>query len=401
MARALMAAWLRKAVRAGREAADRTDMRLGEATTPGRFCVSPVGESWLAGLLAELALVAAPWAQAQNLAPALTPVVVPVVAPVQATDCNTALAVPWQALAPGVWVWLPEVPGEVSPHNGGHVAPTTALVAGSEALVIDPGPSLRHGEQVRQSLACRFQAEVRWVVNTHAHAENVLANAAFADLAAAGRLRIAASEPTRAAMQQRCPACLDGLTHRAGPEAMRGTHIVQPTHTLLPGQTLALGALTLAVLPLEQAHTEGDLLLWNAQHRILWAGGLVYDGRVPELAQGRLDAWLAALDRVQALGARHIVSTVVSSADAPGADGLKQAPAALDATRAYLQALRNGVLQAMDEGRQPQDAGVVELPAYRHWVGYAERHGFNVQRAWRELEPVWMEQGAPPASQDP
>jgi hypothetical protein len=92
------------------------------------------------------------------------------------------------------------------------------------------------------------------------------------------------------------------------------------------------------------------------------------------------------------VGARHVVSAVVSSADGPG-----QAPAALGATRAYLQALRDGVLQAMDAGRQPQDAGVgvVALPAYRHWAGYAERHGFNVQRAWRELEPVWMEQGAP------
>jgi glyoxylase-like metal-dependent hydrolase (beta-lactamase superfamily II) len=315
-----------------------------------------------------------------------------VVAPVQATDCSAALAVPWQALAPGVWVWLPEAPGEVSVLNSGHVAPTTALVAGAEALVIDPGPSQRHGARVRQSLACRFQAEVRWIVNTHAHAENVLANAAFADWAVAGRLSIAASEPTRAAMQQRCPACLAGLTARAGAEAMAGTHIVEPTHTLLPGQTLTLGPLTLAVLPLEQGHTGGDLLLWNAQHRILWAGGLVYDGRIPELAQGRLDAWLAALDRLQAQGARHVVSAVVSSADGPG-----QAPAALGATRAYLQALRDGVLQAMHAGRQPQDAGVgvVALPAYRHWAGYAERHGFNVQRAWRELEPVWMEQGAP------
>lgn len=304
--------------------------------------------------------------------------------------CEVAPAVPWQALAPGVWVWQPEAPGEVSPHNGGHVAPTTALVAGAEALVIDPGPSRQHGERVRQSLACRFQAEVRWVINTHAHAENVLANAAFADLAAAGRLTIAASEPTRAAMHQRCPACLTGLTARAGAEAMAGTHIVEPTHTLYPGQTLSVGPLTLAVLPLEQGHTESDLLLWNGQHRILWAGGLVYDGRIPELAQGRLDAWLAALDRLQAQGARHVVSAVVSSADGPG-----QAPAALGATRAYLQALRDGVLQAMDAGQQPQDAVVVALPAYRHWAGYAERHGFNVQRAWRELEPVWMEQGAP------
>lgn len=321
-----------------------------------------------------LAVGAAPWAHANP------------------HGCEAAPAVPWQALAPGVWVWPPEAPGEVSPLNGGHVAPTTALVSGAEALVIDPGPSQRHGARVRQSLACRFQAEVRWVINTHAHAENVLANAAFADLAAAGRLTIAASEPTRAAMHQRCPACLAGLTERAGPEAMAGTRIVEPTHTLVPGQTLTLGPLTLVVLPLEQGHTEGDLLLWNAQHRILWAGGLVYDGRIPELAQGRLDAWLAALDRLQAQGARHVVSAAVSSAKGPQA-----APAALGATRAYLQALRDGVLQAMDEGHQPQESGMVELPAFRGWTGYAERHGFNVQRAWRELEPVWMDQGIPGA----
>ena len=319
-----------------------------------------------------LAVGAAPWAHASP------------------PGCEAAPAVPWQALAPGVWVWQPEAPGEVSPLNGGHVVPTTALVAGGQALVIDPGPSQRHGARVRQSLACRFQAEVRWVVNTHAHAENVLANAAFADLAAAGRLTIAASEPTRVAMQQRCPACLAGLTARAGAEAMAGTRIVEPTHTLHPGQTVSVGSMTLAVLPWEQGHTEGDLVLWNAQHRIVWAGGLVYDGRIPELAQGRLDAWLAALDRLQALGAQHLVSAVVSSADWPG-----QAPAALGATRAYLQALRDGVLQAMDAGRQPQEAGIVDLPAFRDWIGYAERHGFNVQRAWRELEPVWMEQGAP------
>lgn len=306
--------------------------------------------------------------------------------------CEAALAVPWQALAPGVWVWQPEAPGEVAPLNGGHVAPTTALIAGADALVIDPGPSQRHGERVRRSLACRFKAQVRWIVNTHAHAENVLANSAFADLAAAGQLTVAASEPTRSAMQQRCPACLAGLTVRAGAEAMASTHIVEPTHTLYPGQTLGVGALALEVLPWEQGHTEGDLVLWNAEHRVLWAGGLVYDGRIPELAQGRLDGWLAALDRLQARGARQVVSAVVSVTTQPG-----QPPAALGATRAYLQALRYGVLQAMDAGYQPQEAGIVDLPAFRGWAGYAERHGFNVQRAWRELEPVWMEQGVPSA----
>ena len=306
--------------------------------------------------------------------------------------CEASPAVPWQALAPGVWVWHPADPGEVSALNGGHVAPTTALVAGADALVIDPGPSHRHGERVRSSLACRFGAEVRWIVNTHAHAENVLANSAFADRVAAGQLTVWASEATRTAMQQRCPGCLASLTARVGAEALAGTRIVLPTHTLQEGQRLTLGPMVLEVMPVERGHTEGDLVLWNAEHRLLWAGGLVYGERIPELAQGRLDGWLDALDRLQALGPTQVVATVVSVAADPG-----QAPSALLGTRAYLLALRQGVLRAMDEGRQPQEVGVVDLPAYRSWVGYAERHAFNVQRAWRELEPVWMEQGAPSA----
>lgn len=306
--------------------------------------------------------------------------------------CEASPAVPWQALAPGVWVWHPSDPGEVSALNGGHVAPTTALVAGADALVIDPGPSHRHGERVRSSLACRFGAEVRWIVNTHAHAENVLANSAFADRVAAGQLTVWASEATRAAMQQRCPGCLVSLTARVGVEAMAGTHIVLPTRSLQEGQRLTLGPMVLEVMPVERGHTEGDLVLWNAKHRLLWAGGLVYGERIPELAQGRLDGWLDALDRLHALGPTQVVAAVVSVATEPG-----QAPPALLGTRTYLLALRQGVLRAMDEGRQPQEAGVVDLPAYRSWAGYAERHAFNVQRAWRELEPVWMEQGGPSA----
>ena len=46
----------------------------------------------------------------------------------------------------------------------------------------------------------------------------------------------------------------------------------------------------------------------------------------------------------------------------------------------------------MDAGQLPQEPGVLPLPAYAGWPGYQERHAFNVMRAWRELEPLWMEQ---------
>lgn len=302
-----------------------------------------------------------------------------------ATDCDGLEPVPWRAVAPGAWVWLPPDGGDVSADNAGHVVTTSALVSGRQALVIDPGPSHLHGERVRRSLACRFGAQVRWIVNTHAHSENVLANSAFAADVAAGRTQILATAATREGMALRCPDCLASLTRRVGEARMTGTRIVLPTRTLSEGEVLRLGRWRLRVMRVEHAHTEGDLVLWDAQHRVVWAGGLVYQNRVPELAQGQLDSWIAALDRLQALAPRQVIATTWSVASA------SEPPAALQDTRAYLGALREKTLQAMDEGAQPQETDRVALPAFRDWAGYSARHGFNVLRAWRELEPVWMD----------
>lgn len=309
--------------------------------------------------------------------------------PPTAADCRAAEPVPWQAVAPGVWVWQPPGAGDVTAANAGHVVPTSVVIGGREAMVIDPGPSNRHGQRLRRSIECRFKASVRWIVNTHAHSENVLANSAFADLAAAGRLDILATAATRDGMAQRCPDCLASLTQRVGEAAMADTQIVLPNRTLAEGDELRVGVFRLQVMRVERGHTEGDLVLWNPRHRLLWAGGLVYDGRVPELAQGRVDDWLAALTRMEDLKPRQVLSTVWSK----GRQGVP--PPALAATRDYLQSLRERALQAMDEGAQPQEIDRVNLPAFQHWEGYAARHGFNVQRAWRELEPVWMDRATP------
>ena len=155
--------------------------------------------------------------------------------------CDAHEPVPWRAVAPGVWVWEPASPADIAPSNQGHVAATSVLIDAGEALVVDPGPSLRHGQRVRASLACRFGARVRWVVNTHAHAEHVLGNAAFADPQASGQLDILATPGTLAGMRQRCVQCLDHLTHAAGDQALAGTTIVLPNRTVADGDVLTVG----------------------------------------------------------------------------------------------------------------------------------------------------------------
>ena len=148
-------------------------------------------------------------------------------------------------------------------------------------------------------------------------------------------------------------------------------------------------------MEVRNAHTESDLLLWEPRRRVLWAGGLLYEGRIPELAQGSLNGWLYALQRLTAL--RPAVALGAALSVAPDATSL---PPMLDATRHYLQALRISVLQAMDAGLDGSDIGSIQSPDHVHWAGYRQRHGFNVQRAWRELEAEWLDStSVPPVPQ--
>ena len=311
-------------------------------------------------------------------------------------DCAKATAVNWQAVAPGVWVWLPKRPGKIFEDHKGQMLPVTAIVSAGKALVVDPGPSHKHGLRVRISLACQLGAEVRWVVNTHAHAESVLGNSAFADLQALGRLNIAATAGTRDAMQRRCEQCLAHLIGTVGAETMRGTKIVLPNRILSDGEILTVGRIRLQVMEIRNAYTESDLLLWEPQRRLLLAGGLLYEGRIPELTQGNLNGWLDALPRLTALRPAVVVSTTLSVAKDASA-----LPSTLGATQHYLQALRLSVLKAMDAGLDASDTRSLQLPDYAHWAGYRQRHGLNIQRAWLELEPEWLDAVATPSASIP
>lgn len=305
--------------------------------------------------------------------------------PLVDADCDAQAFIAWQAVAPGVWAWAPGQQRELTRESPGLVLPVSVVVDAGEAMVIDPGPHARIGQRVRQSLACQFGARVRWVINTHAHAESVLGNAGFADLQASGQVVIAASAGTRDAMQSRCEACLAALTQTWGAQAMAGTAIVLPDRQLIDGEEISVGRLRLRVLVAPHAHTESDLMLWLAPSRVLWAGGLVYDGRVPELAQGSVSGWLAALQRMALLQPQVVVATVVSVA--PDATSL---PPALGATRDYLRALWRTLWQAMEAGLHAGEAPAAAWARYKNWVGFNERQGFNVQRAWRELESIWI-----------
>ena len=258
------------------------------------------------------------------------------------------------------------------------------IVTEEGAVVVDTLPFPRESKALRDFAARRCPQGIRYVINTHAHADNVLANGALAPAGSA--VPVLATATTAQTMAARCPDCLRSLTQAVGAEAMQDTQIVLPNASLQPGQSIQLTDRVWHIEEARNAHTLSDLLLWQPELKLLIVGGLVYRQRLPELAQGQLMNWTVALERLAGWRPQHVIGTQPGDAQD------------LANTRAYLCDLASAVWQAMERGLSPGEAHTIALPRYAAWAGYAQRQSFNAQRAWRELEPRWMAGEPPPCS---
>ncbi|OCS44312.1 MBL fold metallo-hydrolase [Ralstonia pickettii] len=273
---------------------------------------------------------------------------------------------------------------EASRANAGEVVPTLVHTTGNGVLVVDPGPHARWGHQLIASIRHITAEPVRWVVNTHAHPEHVLANAAFAQLQP--RPAFLASASTTDLMRQRCQPCLARLTALLGAHVMRETQIVYPEPALRDGDWLHTGKTAWQVRIYNAAHSASDTVLYAAQRGVLCTGGLAYRQRVPDLQEGSLVGWQQALHALTQLPANIVVGTAIGT------------PAQmLQPTLAYLDMLASTITRAMETGGDAARAlDYVPGDAYRDWRNFHPRHALNVARAWRELEDRWM-QSAPSA----
>lgn len=273
---------------------------------------------------------------------------------------------------------IPGVVAEVNAVNRGRVANIGILAGDDGAIVIDGGASRRQGEEILATAQRLAGKPVRLLINTHPHPQNVLGNVAFA----ARGIPILASAQTRDRMVERCPRCLEATAAAIGSEAIAGTEIALPGHTVAASETRTVSGRRLRLLVPGHAHSEGDLAVLDVESGVLFSGDLVYRGQLPHMAESRVDGWLAALAVLRHEPAR----VLVPGRGAPG--GL----ADLEPFAAYLVGLRERVAEAYARGLSLDETlEHAALPEFAGWEGYDARHARNVQHVYFELERADLE----------
>lgn len=227
---------------------------------------------------------------------------------------------------------------------------------------------------------------VRYLLLSHYHAVRVLGASAF------GAQEIVMHERTRDLVAERGQQDWESEYGRMPrlfkePDSIPG--LTWPTVTISDRLTIPLGGDRgdLVLQYCGRGHTEGDLVAWLPQQRILFAGDLVEAQAALYTGDAFHHDWAGpTLDRLAALGAEQLVG-----GRGPVVKGEDVAPA-IAQTRHFLTEMLHAVSAVHDRRGTLKEAFEAAHAAlsdrYGHWPIFEHTLPFDVARVWDELDGV-------------
>lgn len=285
-----------------------------------------------------------------------------------------------QPLAPGAFALLPADAAEINA-RGGAAATSGGLIVGSRgALLIETLLNQRLHEQVR-AIAKEKAAglPLLYAVNTSSHGDH-----SFGNMFLPPETRLVQHVQTAhfiaTHLDQDKAFMLQNFGQGRGIEPIRAREpdILVPAGGKL---VLDLGGRQVEILDFGFAQTGGDLFVWDAQSRTLWAGNPVIAAKpaLPWLLDGKLVQTLATLQKVYDFLPAD--ATIVPGHGVPmPREGLRWH---LD----YLQAVQSGVNDALARGLSlEQTVAELKMPQFRGYQLFDWVHPvLNVPAAYRDL----------------
>lgn len=281
-------------------------------------------------------------------------------------------------LGGGAWAWL-QPDGSWGWSNAGLVT------GGGAALLVDTLFDLRLTGEMLGAMRASVPAASRigTLVNTHSNGDHCYGNALVEGA------EIVATRACADEMAHETPAVLAGFQKQAPNLGPLGDYVLHcfgafqfdgietrlPTRTFEGRLDLAVGDTRVELIQVGPAHTRGDCLVHVPQQRLVFTGDILFVEGTPIVWAGPIGNWIAACDRILALGAETIV---------PGHGPITDARGAV-AVRDYLSFVYGEAKRRFDAGLSARDAAFdIALGDYASW-GDAERIAVNVATVYREL----------------
>jgi glyoxylase-like metal-dependent hydrolase (beta-lactamase superfamily II) len=295
--------------------------------------------------------------------------------PEQTPTAASPTVVQAEPVAPGVWM-VQGLAALGTPANRNFISNAAFVVTADGVLVIDALGSPALARELLAAIGRITPQPVRWVVVTHYHADHVYGLQVFKDAGA----EVWAQREGRAYLQSDAAALrLQASREELAPWIDAQTRLVAADRWIDGPERLVLGGVEVLLQPAGPAHTPEDLAVYLPAQRVLFAGDLVFRGRLPFVGTADSRRWIDALDRLLALDTEVIV---------PGhGPASREAVADLRLTRDYLVHLRETMGQAARD-LEPFDEAYdkADWSRFEHLPLFRAANRMNAYNTYLQLE---------------
>ena len=209
--------------------------------------------------------------------------------------------------------------GLPTPENKGWNSNSHFVVTNKGVLLFDSGSSESIGNAIRSAIKSVTDKPVRWVINSHSHADHWLGNAAFTDTAE----EIISSHHAVATMRKYGPGDVE-FYFKVTKGAIGSTQLVYPTLLLSQKQKRNFGGVDVEFIFPKDAHSSGDVLVWLPKHKVIFGGDVLSSDWMPIVGDGNIPNLINTLHTIKKLnptivltghGRATTVKSVIRDAD--------------------------------------------------------------------------------------
>lgn len=252
---------------------------------------------------------------------------------------------------------------------GGWCLNNAGVVAGAEAtLLVDTAATYSRASHLRDAMRANDIRLPRYVVNTHFHGDHCFGNSLFTPEA------IVISTTTTRDLIEASGLDLCSLW----PAVEWGPIELETPQVTFEGELrVDLGDTVVSLIEVGPAHTPSDVVVWQPEDEVLFAGDIVWNGVTPFVLMGSVQGSLETLRQIEQLSPKTVV---------PG-HGAVAGPEIIASTRKYLEWCLAIAHDAYARGDTPMVAAQRarknrEVPEMLD----SERLVANLHRAFSELD---------------
>lgn len=279
-------------------------------------------------------------------------------------------------VAPHTWYVLGKA-GMASAANEGFMSNAGFVVTDEGVVVLDALGTPVLGEQLIEEIAKVTDKPIVRVIVSHYHADHYYGLQAFKKRGIeiwahhAGEA-VLGSEDAQARLAQRRADLFPFVDENTVPTAADRWLGDE-------GAEFVLGGVNFRVIYVGPTHAPDDVVLQVVEDEVVFAGDLLFRGRVPFVGNANTRRWLEALDRLIAIDAKILV---------PGHGPVSKNPQAdLVMTRDYLRYLRTELGKAVEEMKSFDEAYAdIDWGAWEKMPAFREANRLNAYNVFIQME---------------